>query len=168
MSDRARVVHLRSRATSWAASPGGRAPAPLGVAIALLPLIALWTLPQTLAGLALAAHARLKASKNGVGARGNWYQFGPFLYYVVPRPPPASRGISLGIVVLSEDPSILTHEFCHLYTGLWLSWLYLPVYGLEYLILGHDRSPHERMTVRFELRNARAWRRIGSSADRDE
>ena len=58
----------------------------------------------------------------------------------------------------SRSPVILTHEFCHLYTGLWLGWLYLPVYGLEYLIAGHGRSPHERLTMRFEERNRYTWR----------
>ena len=69
-----------------------------------------------------------------------------------------TSGVSLGLVVLADRPSILTHEFCHLYTGLWLTWLYLPVYGLEYLIAGHARSPHERLTVRFEERTRNAWR----------
>ncbi len=114
-----------------------------------------WTLPQTLGGVALAAMARLR------GVRGAWYRFGPFLFHVVPTAPPASRGISLGVVVLADDPSILTHELCHLYSGLWLSWLYLPVYGLEYLLLGHERSPHERITVWLEQRCRLAWRRIG-------
>ncbi len=114
-----------------------------------------WTLPQTLGGVALAAMARLR------GVRGAWYRCGPFLFHVVPTAPPASRGISLGVVVLADDPSILTHELCHLYSGLWLSWLYLPVYGLEYLLLGHERSPHERITVWLEQRCRLAWRRIG-------
>jgi hypothetical protein len=82
---------------------------------------------------------------------------------VVPRAPPASRGISLGVVVLAEDPSVLTHEFCHVYTALWLAWAYLPVYGLEYLIVGHARSPHERLTVRFEQECRRAWERVRQS-----
>jgi hypothetical protein len=151
----ASVVALRARVRSWAASPDGDEPAPLPVAVALFPLVVLWTLPQTLAGIALAAHARLR------GVRGSWYRFGPFLYYVVPCAPPASRGISLGVVVLADDPSILTHELCHLYSGLWLAWLYLPVYGLEYALMGHDKSFHERATVRFELRCRRAWRRVG-------
>ena len=148
------VTPLR-RTRSWSEAPGVP-PAPLGLAMALFPFVVLWTLPQTIGGLALALHARLR------GHRGAWYRFGPFLYYVVPCAPPASRGISLGVVVLSEDASILTHEFCHIYTALWLSWLYLPVYGLEYLIVGHERSPHERMTVRFERRNRRGWTRIGA------
>jgi hypothetical protein len=155
----ANVGALRARARSWRASPGGRAPAPFVLAAALFPLVAMWTLPQTLAGIALAAHAHLR------GVRGRWYRFGPFLFYVVPTAPPASRGISLGVVVLADDPSILTHELCHLYTGLWLAWLYLPVYGLEYALLGHDRSPHERATVRFESRCRLAWQRIGDDDD---
>lgn len=156
--EHAPVLRMRARARSWNASPGGRGPAPLPLAMALFPLVALWTLPQTLAGLALAAYARIR------GVRGSWYRFGVFLFYVVPRAPPASRGISLGVVVLSEDPSILTHEFCHVYTALWLAWLYLPVYGLEYAIVGHERSPHERLTERFERQCRTAWRRVGTDA----
>src|SRR5258706_3065158 len=154
--EKATVIPMRVRTRSWSASPSGREPAPLGAGIALFPLVALWTLPQTLAGMALAAHARLR------GTRGSWYRFGVFLFYVVPCAPPASRRISLGVVVLSEDPSILTHEFCHMYSALWLSWLYLPVYGLEYALLGHGRSPHERVTERFERRCGLAWRRVGA------
>ena len=148
------VLPFRPRLTSWARSPRGTPPAPLGLAIALLPLAILWTLPQTLAGLALVAHARTR------GVRGSWYRFGPLLFYVVPCAPPASRGISLGVVVFADDPSILTHEFCHFYTALWLTWLYLPVYGLEYALLGHDRSPHERLTRRFERASRRAWCKV--------
>ena len=51
-------------------------------------------------------------------------------------------------------------ELCHLYTALWLTWLYLPVYGLEYLIFGHVRSPHERATVHFERQTRRTWRQV--------
>jgi hypothetical protein len=150
------TVHpIRPRIRSWSRSNAGDEPAPLAAALALAPLLALWTLPQTIAGALLAARARIQ------GHRGDWYRFGAFLFYVVPCAPPASRGISLGIVVLAEDPSILTHEFCHLYTGLWLAWSYLPVYGLEYLLFGHDRSPHERLTVRFEQSSTLAWRRVG-------
>jgi hypothetical protein len=149
------VIAFRPRLRSWSASPGGREPAALGVAAALLPLVALWTLPQTLAGIALAVYARLR------GTRGSWYRFGSFLFYVVPTAPPASRGISLGTVVFADEPSILTHEFCHVYSGLWLAWLYLPIYGLEYAIVGHERSPHERATLRFERACRLAWRRIG-------
>jgi hypothetical protein len=134
----------------------GTPPWPLGWAVFVLPWIVLWTLPQTLAGVALAIVARAR------GVRGAWYRFGPFLFWVVPTAPPASRGISLGVVVLAEEPSILTHEFCHLYTALWLSWAYLPVYGLEYLLLGHDRSPHERLTVRFERSCRRGWSRVAA------
>lgn len=152
--ENAPVIRMRARTRSWSASPSGREPAPLWLALALFPLVALWTLPQTLGGIALALHARLR------GVKGAWYRFGVFLFYVVPCAPPASRGISLGVVVLSEDPSILTHEFCHVYTALWLAWLYLPVYGLEYALLGHDRSPHERATVRFERHCRMAWRRV--------
>ena len=96
----------------------------------------------------------------GVPAR--FYRFGPFLYLVVPDGVVASSGISLGLVVLADRPSILEHEFCHLYTALWLSWLYLPVYGLEYLILGHDRSFHERATCRLEQRNSWTWKPLTS------
>ena len=150
------MVTSIGRDRSWERAPG-TAPWPLRFAIPLFPLVALWTLPQTIGGIALALHARMR------GHRGAWYRFGPFLYYVVPCAPPASRGISLGVVVLSEDASILTHEFCHIYTALWLSWLYLPVYGLEYATVGHERSPHERMTVRFERRNRRGWERVDAA-----
>jgi hypothetical protein len=117
-------------------------------------LFVAWTLPQTLAGAALALAARLR------GSRGDWYRFGPFLFYVMRAAPPASRGISLGAVILCEDPTILVHEMCHAFTALWLSWAYLPVYGLEYLIVGHARSPHERLTVRFERSCRYGFRRM--------
>lgn len=123
-------------------------------ALAIAPWIALWTLPQTLVGL---AYAVIKGVR---GVRPMLYRFGPFLFLVIPDAPLASSGISLGVVVLADRSAILTHEFCHLYTGLWLSWLYLPVYGLEYLLVGHDRSPHERLTCRFERRTRWAWRRL--------
>jgi hypothetical protein len=102
----------------------------------------------------LAAGARLR------GHRGSWYRFGPFLFYVMPCAPPASRGISLGAVVFADEPSILTHEFCHVYTALWLAWAYLPVYGFEYGVLGYERSPHERLTRRFERDCQRQWMRV--------
>ena len=150
------VVPVRPPHASWSRSASGEEPAPLALAVALLPLVVAWTLPQTLAGSAFALWSRLR------GCRGRWYRFGPFLFFVVARPPPFSRGgISLGAVVFAEDPSLLTHEFCHVYTALWLAWLYLPAYGLEYLLFGHDRSPHERATVRFERRCRRAWVRVG-------
>jgi len=120
----------------------------------LLPVIIVWTLPQTLAGLVLALWHRLR------GTPVFLYAFGPSLFFVVPTPPPASCGISLGAVVFADRPEILTHEFCHLYTGLWLGWLYLPVYGLEYLVLGHDRSFHERVTCRFERTTRQGWVRL--------
>lgn len=135
----------------WSRGPVGRAPAPWAVSLPLAPLLALWTLPQTAAGLCLALYHRLR------GAPWRLYRFGAFVFLVVPASPPASRGISLGLVVLSERPDILTHEFCHLYTALWLSWLYLPVYGLEYALLGHARSPHERLTERLERETKNAW-----------
>ncbi|MGZ5967174.1 MAG: hypothetical protein ACXWP4_05870 [Polyangiales bacterium] len=138
---------------SWERSTIGREPWPLVASIALFPFLALWTLPQTIGGLGFALHARLR------GHRGAFYRFGPFVFYVVPWAPKWIRGISLGVVVLADDPSILTHEFCHVFTALWLHWLYLPVYGLEYLIVGHDRSPHERLTVRFEKSTRLGWRR---------
>ena len=122
--------------------------------LALLPLMLLWTLPQTLAGLGYALFVRLR------GVPLALYRFGPFLFVVCPTAPVASRGISLGLVVLAEHPSLLVHEFCHLYTAFWLSWFYLPVYGLEYLLVGHDRSLHERLTCRFEGRCKLAWRRV--------
>lgn len=140
----------------WRRTELGQAPWPRWAGLALLPLVALWTLPQTLAGLALALGCRAR------GAPWWLYRFGPFVFLVVPASPPASAGISLGVVVISERPDILTHEFCHLYSGLWLSWLYLPVYGLEYALLGHARSPHERVTVRFERSTRLAWRRWGA------
>jgi hypothetical protein len=120
----------------------------------LLPLVAAWTLPQTLAGLGFALWHRAR------GAPLLAYAFGPFLYLVVPRAPPSGRGISLGVIVLAEHPAILTHEFCHLYSGLWLGWLYLPVYGLEYLAQGHERSFHERATCWFERSTRRGWVRL--------
>jgi hypothetical protein len=138
--------------TDWFVGPEGQAPWPRTAALVLTPLWALWTLPQTLVGLAYGVAMKLR------GARVGLYRFGPFVFVVVKGRPMASSGISLGLVVLADRPSILTHEFCHLYTGLWLTWLYLPVYGLEYLILGHDRSFHERITVRLEQRTQNAWR----------
>jgi hypothetical protein len=139
----------------WLGPSPGRPPAHPALAIVLLPLLVAWTLPQTLAGLALALLRK---------AQGHpwWlYRFGPFVYLVVPAPSIASAGISLGVIVLADRSSILTHEFCHLYTGLWLGWLSLPVYGLEYLILGHDGSLHERATCGFAERNERSWVRVG-------
>jgi len=118
----------------------------------LAPALALWTLPQTLAGLGYALVKRLRGERLGL------YFFGPFVFLVVRGRPLASSGISLGLVVLADRSSILTHEFCHLYTGLWLTWLYLPVYGLEYLFLGHARSFHERITVRLTERTRYGWR----------
>jgi hypothetical protein len=127
------------------------------VAVALFPLLVLWTLPQTLGGLGFAAVGRLH------GHRGAWYRFGPFLFYVMPWAPRWLRGISLGAVVLADDPGVLTHEFCHVYTALWLSWLYLPVYGIEYGTVGHARSPHERLTRHFERHTGLGWRRIDAT-----
>lgn len=138
---------------AWRQPPGGAAPWSRGHALALVPWLFLWTLPQTLVGLALALWHRARGVPWWV------YRFGPFVFLVVPTSPPASRGISLGLVVISESPAILTHEFCHLYTALWLSWLYLPVYGAEYALLGHARSPHERLTERMERDTRWAWRR---------
>lgn len=140
---------------AWRESPRGDPPAPLARALALAPLLALWTLPQTLAGLALALWHRAR------GVPLALYRFGPFVFLVAPASPPASTGISLGLVVISERPEVLTHEFCHLYTALWLSWLYLPVYGVEYALLGHERSPHERLTVRLERATRHGWVRVG-------
>jgi len=120
----------------------------------LVPPLLVWTLPQTLAGLVFAAWRRLQ------GHRLEAYRFGPFLYLVVPAPGPLSPGISLGLVIFASTPDLLKHEFCHLVTALWLSWLYLPVYGLEYLIIGHDRSPHERLTCRFERTIPWSWHRL--------
>jgi hypothetical protein len=116
----------------------------LAGAVLLTPLLLVWTLPQTLAGLAFAIVRRAQ------GHPARLYLFGPFLFLVIPAPGPWSAGISLGLVVLACREEILKHECCHLLTGLWLSWLYLPVYGLEYLLVGHDRSPHEQITCRFE------------------
>lgn len=112
----------------------------------LLPLLLVWTLPQTLVGLCFAAYRLAQ------GHRLQIHQFGPFLFLVVPAAGPLSAGISLGLVVFASSPRILKHEFSHLITALWLTWLYLPVYGLEYLIVGHDRSPHERLTCWLERR----------------
>lgn len=143
-----------ARTNPWTQGPAGREPWPLARALALTPVLALWTLPQTLAGLSFAAITRLR------GRPPRLYQFGPFVFLVVPEAPWSIRGISLGLVVLADEPALLTHEFCHLYSGLWLGWLYLPVYGLEYVLFGHDRSPHERLTCRFETRTRWAWRPI--------
>ena len=136
---------------AWRGPSPGRHPSHPAVALALLPLAIAWTLPQTLVGVALAAVRRAQGHPWWV------YRFGPVIYLVVPAPSIASAGISLGVVVLADRPSILTHEFCHLYTSAWLGWLYLPSYGLEYLIFGHDRSPHERLTCHFARRNRCSW-----------
>ena len=141
-------------APAWPQSHPGTAPWPLAVSLLLLPLFVLWTLPQTLCGLAYALLNRVRGSPLMA------YRFGPFLFLVSPRGPIGGGGVSLGMVVLADDPSLLTHELCHVYTALWLSWLYLPAYGLEYLVFGHDRSPHERLTCRFERRTRRGWRRL--------
>ncbi len=146
---------MRDGDGSWERSAGGRPPRPLWLLLALAPLLLCWTLPQSLAGLALAALGRVR------GRRLRLYAFGPFLFLVVRGPGPLSAGISLGLVVLARSPDLLTHEFCHLYSGLWLGWLYLPVYGLEYLTLGHDRSWHERVTVALQRRTRWGWRALG-------
>lgn len=138
---------------AWSRAPPGAPPWPLAATLALAPLLALWTLPQTLAGVSLALWHRAR------GTPWMGYRFGPFAFLVVPASPPASRGISLGLVVISERPELLTHEFCHLYTALWLGWLYLPVYGVEYALVGHARSPHERLTERLERATRLAWAR---------
>lgn len=144
---------------AWERQPGprGRRPWPLVVTLLLAPVLALWTAPQTLTGLVYAALKRVR------GTPARFYRFGPFLFLVVPDGTFAASGISLGLVVLADRPAILEHEFCHLYSGLWLSWLYLPVYGLEYLILGHDRSFHERLTCWIEKRNQWRWQPLSKS-----
>lgn len=142
--------------TAWENRGAGRQPWPLIASSLLLPVLVLHTLPQTLVGLVVALYRWLQ------GHRPVLYRFGPFLFIVVRARGPGPRGISLGVVVFSETPDILKHEFCHLFTGLWLSWAYLPVYGLEYLILGHDRSPHERITVKFERDLDWAWWVVGT------
>ncbi len=134
-------------APSGGASAGRRPPAwPLLVALLLAPLMLLWTLPQTMVGLAIFLLRRLQ------GHRARLYRFGPFLFLVTHSRGPLSSGISLGLLVFAETPGILRHEFCHLFTALWLAWLYLPAYGIEYAALGHDRSPHERLTCWLERR----------------
>lgn len=137
---------------TWDSGPPGRTPWPLGLTALLAGPLLVWTMPQSLCGLLYALWKRLR------GRRWRLYRFGPFLYLVVQDKPIASNGVSLGLVVFADRPAILIHEFCHLFTGLWLGWLYLPVYGLEYLIQGHDRSWHERITVRFERRTPYTWR----------
>jgi len=122
----------------------GRDPWPTALTVLLFPLFALWTLPQTLVGLAYAIVQRRR------GHRPHLYVFGPFLFVVIRAHGPKSPAISLGVVVFTESPGFLKHELCHILTGLWLTWLYLPVYGIEYLVFGHDRSPHERLTCHFE------------------
>ncbi|MBN1947067.1 MAG: hypothetical protein JW797_15435 [Bradymonadales bacterium] len=138
----------------WVCESNRCDPWPLWISLSLLPLLVLWTLPQTLVGLVLALVRKAQ------GSAIHRVRFGPFLFLVSPGGSIGGGGISLGLVVLADTPTLLTHEFCHLYTGLWLSWLYLPVYGLEYLILGHHRSYHERATCWFERRNRRSWWRI--------
>lgn len=145
---------MSSPAAPWPQRCAGSAPWPLALALAVLPALALWTLPQTLVGLCYAVLRRLQ------GHRWMVYRFGPFIFLVVPSAPRGARGISLGLVVLAQDWSLLTHEFCHVYSALWLGWLYLPTYGLEYVAFGHDRSPHERLTCHFERRCRSAWRRL--------
>ena len=130
-------------------------PAPRLLQLALLPPVILWTLPQTLVGFSWAIVQRLR------GHPWEFYRFGPFIYLVVPTPFPGTLGISLGVVVYVGVPSILEHEFCHLITAMWLGWAYLPVYGLEYLIMGHDRSFHERITCRLEHSLRWRIRRLG-------
>ncbi len=105
-----------------------------------------WTLPQTLAGLALVGWHRAR------GIRSRLVRFGPFLVVFVPAKAPASSGLSLGLVIVADPEWLLHHECCHVVTAVWLGWLYLPVYGLEYAVLGHDRSPHERLTCWLEGR----------------
>jgi hypothetical protein len=94
-------------ADPWLLGPAGRDPWPRAATALLAPALLLWTLPQTLAGLAYALVERLR------GARLSLYRFGPFVFLVVRARPLASRGISLGLVVLADRPEILTHEFCH-------------------------------------------------------
>ena len=119
------MLPLQLLDSAWARSHVRPRLAPLWVALALVPLVAVWTLPQTLAGLGFALYRRLQ------GRRIHAYQLGPFLFLVVRARGPASAGISLGLVVFADRPPILKHEFCHLFTALWLSWLYLPVYAAE-------------------------------------
>jgi len=141
--------------TNWPEASFGRSPMPLWVVIALLPLIVIWTLPQTVIGLLLALYQRTQ------GHLIHLYRFGPFLFIVVRSAPPIKRGvrgISLGVVVFSDHFVILKHEFCHLLSGLWLAWFYLPVYSMEYRLFGHARSPHERVTNWFEKRLNWCWK----------
>ena len=119
-------------------------------------------MPQTLAGLLIGLYHRTQ------GHRFYLYRFGPFLFIVMRVAAPKSSGISLGVVVFSSHCTILKHEFCHLLSGLWLTWLYLPVYGLEYLIVGHSRSPHERVTNWFEEKLNWRWQIISHSSSRNE
>ncbi len=116
-------------------------------ALALVPILLVWLMPQTLAGIAFALVRR---------TRPRWARFGPLVCAVIPTRGLGTAGISLGLVVFAEHPSIVRHELCHVITGMWLGWLYLPVYGLEYLVLGHARSWHERVTCWLE-RHA-SWR----------
>lgn len=128
----------------WRHSSPGRAPWPLWAGLLLAPFLLVWTLPQSLVGSVVCAVRCLR------GFRPHLYRFGPFVFIVIRARGPFSSGISLGLFVFSDADAILKHEFCHLFTALWLSWLYLPVYGFEYALLGHDQSPHERLTCRFE------------------
>jgi len=136
----------------WQQRSPGRIPQPLPVALLLAPLLLLWTLPQTLVGLVVCGWRCLQ------GHRPRLYRFGPFIFVVTRSGGPFTSGISLGLFVFSETPAILKHEFCHLFTALWLTWLYLPVYGVEYVLFGHDRSPHERLTCWLERTVAWGYR----------
>ena len=141
--------------SSWPASSFGQSPMPLWFIISIFPAIVIWTLPQTLIGLFIALYYRIQ------GHSIYLYLFGPFMFVVVPTTSPTSRsirGISLGVVVFSDHYIILKHEFCHLLSGMWLSWFYLPVYGIEYRIVGHSRSPHERLTNWFEKHLNWGWK----------
>jgi hypothetical protein len=137
---------------TWHLSSPGRDPWPLTAALLLAPCLLLWTFPQTFAGLVVCAARCLQ------GYRPYVYRFGPFLFVVTRARGPYATGISLGLFIFSATPEILKHEFCHLFTALWLSWLYLPVYGIEYAVYGHDRSLHERLTCRLEQRLSWGYR----------
>ena len=138
----------------WEAPVAGCPPSPLWLALLLAPLLLVWTLPQTLIGLLYCLFRHVQ------GHRLCLYRFGPFIFVVTRARGPLFRGISLGLFIFSETADILKHEFCHLFTALWLAWLYLPVYGIEYAVFGHDRSPHERLTCWLERRIGWAYQTL--------
>lgn len=135
-----------NRHSEWELPSTGRPPSTLWLALLLVTPLFVWTFPQTMVGLFCCLYRCTQ------GYRPYLYGFGPFIFIVIRARGPLSKGISLGFFIFSETAEILKHEFCHQFTALWLAWFYLPVYGLEYALFGHDRSPHERLTCWIERR----------------